>query len=119
MFKFSGKMCIVIKLATNDLYSHRDAKKNNCLPLLCICHIIHQLLLGIKYFYSEDYTHRDLKPQNILVIKWNSKTDLPTVKLADFKLIGIASDLFSIYNTPGYFAPEIEAEMARQTRLKQ
>ena len=102
-----------MELAANDLYSHRDAKKGSCLPLLCIRHIIRQLLLGIEYIHGEGYTHRDLKPQNILVTNWDSKTDLPTVKLADFGLVGIASDLSSICGISGYVAPEIEAEMAR------
>ena len=73
---------------------------------------------GVEYIHGEGYTHRDLKPQNILVTYWDSKTDLPTVKLADFGLAGIKSDLSSLCGTPGYCAPEIEAEIARRKQVQ-
>ena len=118
-FEFSDKVSIIIKLATNNLYSYRNIKKNSYLLLLYICYIIRQLLLGIKYIYSEDYTQYNLKPQNILITKQNLKINLLTIKLTDFGLISITSNLFLIYNTPGYFAPEIKAEIVRQIYLKQ
>jgi serine/threonine protein kinase len=118
-FKFQGKVCIIMELAGNDLYKHKNARKVGRKPpftLQCIRHIMHQLLLGIEYIHGEGYTHRDLKPTNILVTQWDQKTDLPVVKLADFGLAGIKSDLSSLCGTPGYCAPEIEAELARRRK---
>lgn len=77
-----------------------------------------QLLRGIEYIHREGYTHRDLKPENILVTEWHSKTDFPTVKLADFGLAGINSTPVTICGTRGYVAPEIEAEETRQKTLQ-
>ena len=77
---------------------------------------MYQLLLAIACIHDEGYMHRDLKPSNILVTQWDSKTDLPTVKLADFGLAGINSDLSSLCGTSGYCAPEIDAEIARRKR---
>lgn len=109
-----------MELAANDLYKHRDAKKGSRKPYLtlrCIRHIMQQLLSGIAYIHREGYTHRDLKPRNILVTRWDPKTDLLTVKLADFGLAGISSDMSSLCSTPGYVAPEIVAEMERRDQL--
>jgi len=102
-----------VELAANDFYKHRDVRQGSrkpYLPLRCIRHIMHQLLSGIEYIHSESYTHRDFKPTNILVAQWDWKTDLPTVKLADFGLAGINPDL--------YVAPEIKAEIAQQKQLQ-
>ena len=111
-----------MELAANDLYKHIDARKGSrrpYLPLRCVRHIVRQLLSGIEYIHNQGYTHRDLKPRNILVIDWNPKTDLPTVKLADFGLAGIKPDLSSLCGTPGYVAPEIEAEITRRKMIQQ
>ena len=107
-----------MELAANDLDSHIEAKKGRCLPLHCIRHIMRQLLSGIEYIHDEGYTHRDLKRKNILVTHWDPKTDLLTVKLADFGLVGMTSNLSLICGTPGWYAPEIEAEMARREDLE-
>ncbi|KAI4132515.1 MAG: hypothetical protein LQ347_002554 [Umbilicaria vellea] len=48
-----------------------------------------------------------LKPQNILVTKWDATTDTPTIKLADFGLAGIGSEHQTLCGTEGYIAPEI------------
>lgn len=116
--EFHSRELLSKSFGCNDLYRHRDARKGGHLPLLCVRHTMLQLLRGIGYIHREGYTHRDLKPDNILVTEWDSKTDFPTVKLADFGLAGINSNLLTICGTRGYVAPEIEAEEARQKVLQ-
>ncbi|KAJ3577781.1 hypothetical protein NPX13_g2784 [Xylaria arbuscula] len=67
-----------------------------------------QLLSGLVYMHGELIAHRDLKPQNILVVS----IDTPNVKIADF---GVSkrlsarntSSLRTRQGTKGYKAPEL------------
>ena len=119
---YKGHICIIMELAANDLLKHRDARKGgrrtSYLPMRCVRSIAQQTLSAIEYLHDEGYTHRDLKPQNILVTEWDPKEDLPTVKLTDFGLAGMKTELSSLCGTPEYWAPEIEAEMARKEKRR-
>ena len=107
----SGQTCIVMELAVNDLETYRKArqsgKRRSYLSLPCIRSIGRQALSGLDYLHGKGFMHRDLKPQNILVTKWDARTDTPTIKLADFGLAGIGSEHQTFCGTEGYIAPEI------------
>jgi serine/threonine protein kinase len=75
-------------------------------------------LSGLKYLHSEGVMHRDLKLKNILVTKWDAKTDIPTIKLADFGLAGIGPEHDSFVGTEGYVALEIRKVNKRIKLLK-
>ncbi|KAI9729378.1 MAG: hypothetical protein M1834_006902 [Cirrosporium novae-zelandiae] len=107
----TGQICIVMELAVSDLDTQRKArqnsKRNSYLSLPCVRSIGRQALSGLKYLHGEGFMHRDLKPQNILVTKWDPETDIPAIKLADFGLAGINSEHKTFCGTDGYIAPEV------------
>ncbi|KAL9119085.1 MAG: hypothetical protein Q9187_004361 [Circinaria calcarea] len=117
-FAFKGQACIVMELAANDLLKHRDARKHDkrrsFLSSPCVRSVGRQVLSAIEYLHAQGITHRDLKPENILVTKWDPKTDLPTIKLADFGLASRNLKHTTFCGTKGWLAPEIEQAMARE-----
>lgn len=68
--------------------------------------IVRQVLEGVKYVHGLGISHRDLKPDNILIAN-----DSPVVvKVSDFGLAKIASkgsQLKTFCGTPSYLAPEV------------
>ncbi|KAL8969816.1 MAG: hypothetical protein Q9197_004145 [Variospora fuerteventurae] len=121
-FEFNGQVCLKMELAANDLLSHRDArKKSNQAPFLslqCIRSVGRQALLAIQYLHGQGVTHRDLKPENILVTQWDPKTDLPTIKLADFGLASPNDAHDTICGTPFWMAPEVQAAQEAKRKLR-
>ena len=118
----SGQICIVMELAVNDLRTQLKARQNgkrrSYLPPQGIRSICQQALSGLDYLHNEGFMHRDLKPPNILVTKWDSRTDIPTIKLADFGLVGIGSERQTFCGTDGYVAPEVIKAHQRAGELK-
>ena len=86
--------------------------------LPCVRAVGRQALSAIEYLHAQGITHRDLKPTNILVTNWDSKTDLPTIKLADFGLAIRNFKHTKFCGTKGWLAPEIEQAMAREKSRK-
>lgn len=69
--------------------------------------IAKQLLLGVEYMHSKRIANRNLKPENILLTRANSDTD---VKISDFGFAKRVSHPYSLRTqcgTEGYVAPEI------------
>jgi len=69
--------------------------------------IAKQLFLGVEYMHSKRIANRNLKPENILLTRPNSDTD---VKISDFGFAKRVSHPYSLRTqcgTEGYVAPEI------------
>ena len=94
---------IIMEYAENDLFSY--IVKNNFLNELTAKKFFYQIISSIKYIQKKKITHRDVKPENILLTQNNQK-----VKLIDFGLANNYSnnDLLSTScGSPCYAAPEM------------
>ncbi|XP_067667200.1 serine/threonine-protein kinase ULK3-like isoform X2 [Haliotis asinina] len=86
-------------------FSHFIRKRRR-LPEHLVKRFLQQLASAMKYLWSKNVAHMDLKPQNILL----TSVTHPTIKIADF---GFAKHLFEgdalnvMRGSPLYMAPEI------------
>ncbi len=65
--------------------------------------ILSQSLDALAYLHAMGITHRDMKPENILVTSF----DPLVIKLADFGLSSQKKDPTTFCGTPGFLAPEV------------
>ena len=63
-----------------DLFSYIEHKAG-CIEDEEACSIVHQVLKGLQYLHGRGITHRDLKPDNVLMTSSNSHAK---VVLTDF-----------------------------------
>jgi cyclin-dependent kinase len=75
----SEKLTIVFEYLDCDLHKYMELRNNN-LPAATVQSFSDQLLAGIAYCHARSVLHRDLKPQNLLVLRDTY------LKLADFGL---------------------------------
>lgn len=82
-------------------YTHRD-----WLTPSQLCSVCRQIRDGLHYLYQQSILHRDLKPQNLLLL--HGPQDL-IVKISDFGLSTLVEgELFTtVCGSPLYMAPEI------------
>ncbi|CAK1356379.1 unnamed protein product [Cercospora beticola] len=102
-----ANICIVMELVQHG--SLQDyVRQSQGLPEPEARLIVSQTLRGIAHMHRAGYTHRDLKPQNLLVVQGGPAWH---VKIADFglskRLVEDLSSLRTVAGTAGYMAPEI------------
>ncbi|KAI9229515.1 MAG: kinase-like domain-containing protein, partial [Piptocephalis tieghemiana] len=73
-------------------------------------HFLRQLASALSFLRSRSLIHRDIKPQNLLLVPRKAEGTLPLVKLADFgfaRHLPTASLAETLCGSPLYMAPEI------------
>ncbi|PRT55994.1 Serine/threonine-protein kinase RAD53 [Wickerhamiella sorbophila] len=95
-----------------DYVAHGDlmdyVSENGAIPEDASAEIIRQVLTAVHHVHRMGISHRDLKPDNILI----AQTDPIVVKVADFGLAKISSQgtfLKTFCGTLSYLAPEVLA----------
>ena len=98
---FQNQLAIVMELGNNSLRNFMT----RLLRLELISEIIQQLVIGVRYMHSLHVSHRDLKPDNVLICQ-------NTIKICDFGFSCNSSQnpqirRHTICGTLPYMAPEI------------
>ncbi|CDW74839.1 serine threonine-specific protein kinase [Stylonychia lemnae] len=98
-----NKFIIISELAQQDLKKFVDTrfKQNNKLTVEEITMILIQVLNGLEYIHNENFIHRDISPQNILVFKDQ------TIKICDFGFASYGEQTNANVGKQEYMAPEV------------
>jgi len=105
--------CIEGRELLDEIQESISAKTHN--NERCTC-IMRQVFAGLQYMHSEDVIHRDLKPDNIMIIEnAGGKFQDPMVKIIDFGLAVLADNVRDfkskrVEGTVRYLAPEAQAK---------
>lgn len=93
-------------LKGEDLF--KMIEREGALPLERVIRITAQVCRGLGAAHQEGIVHRDVKPQNILLVKWSGKEDF--VKIIDFGIAkvlgGKGVTVAGLIGTPFYMSPE-------------
>ncbi len=93
-------------LKGGDLFSYLEKKKFK-IPETRAAKIVHSLATATYYLHCYGITHRDMKPENVLMVDESDSSD---VKLVDFglsKIIGPNETCNDPFGTLSYVAPEV------------
>ncbi|EFX65270.1 hypothetical protein DAPPUDRAFT_333324 [Daphnia pulex] len=87
-----------------------DPKKYRC-PMPTETEVLLQLAKGLEYIHQMGLVHRDIKPQNVLIL-WDTTTQQLVMKWADFGYSKQVNErgtfsMSGVRGTYDYFAPEI------------
>ncbi|KAH8069111.1 serine/threonine kinase [Aureococcus anophagefferens] len=105
---------LVMEMAERDLFTFLDGYPDGC-PEPIIKQVMRILALGLRHCLNAGVAHRDVKPENILVVgephEWDEASETKgIVKICDFGLcadIEVSSKLTDFVGSPGFFAPEL------------
>ena len=93
-------------LEGGDLFSYLEKRKFK-IPEQRAAKITHSLAAGLYYLHSYGVVHRDMKPENVLMVE---KTENSDVKIVDFglsKMVGPSQLCSEPFGTLSYVAPEV------------
>ncbi|KAI7889779.1 kinase-like domain-containing protein [Mucor mucedo] len=80
------------------------------LPERVVRHFLKQLANALQFLRSQNLVHRDIKPQNLLLVQPVDNSDLPVLKVADFgfaRFLPNTTLADTLCGSPLYMGPEI------------
>ncbi|MGP0069739.1 MAG: protein kinase domain-containing protein [Isosphaeraceae bacterium] len=101
----------------------RMVKAKGPLPVAHACYFIHQAALGLQHAYENGMVHRDIKPDNLMLMRAGNRA---VIKILDFGLAkvrrertteGTLTAAGQWLGTPEYIAPE-QIHDARQADIR-
>ena len=106
-----------IEAGERDLFSFLDGHPRGC-PEPVVVAIARIAALALRHCHQRGIAHRDVKPENVLVLgspaTWGKGLpDAGIIKLCDFGLcadISSGHELTDFVGSPGFFAPELFCE---------
>lgn len=108
VYDFDDKVYIVMEQLEDDMLEMILSSPEKKLSERVTKFLAYQILEALKYLHKQNIVHCDLKPENVLLVKKESK--FPQVKLCDFgyaKIIEENSFRSSLIGTQAYLAPEV------------
>ena len=104
------KLVLIMEYASKgSLRDYLDNEKDNPLPKEEVLNLVYDIVNGMKYIYSKNVEHRDLKTDNVLLDTYQGNL---VAKVCDFglskadALITSASSKSSKVGTPAWQSPE-------------
>ena len=116
----AGNLHMLVMEYVEGISLDRLVERKGPLPVAHACHYARHTALGLQYASEQGMTHRDIKPQNLML------TPQGRVKILDFGLARIRSERAShtgltqagaFMGSPQYVAPE-QATDARQADIR-
>lgn len=108
----SGSLFLVMELIEGDLLT-RSIEIDSPMPLADAFNVIEQILDGLEHAHRNNVIHRDLKPDNIMVVRRNGR---PQLKIVDFGIAKLVGDepiskkpltqAGMVFGSPRYMSPE-------------
>jgi serine/threonine protein kinase len=108
----NGSLFLVMELIDGETLSRR-LDRVGALPLPIALHIAEQMLLALDHAHRQNVIHRDLKPDNIMLLEKEGRAQ---VKIVDFGIAKLAGEAPStgrpltqagmVFGSPRYMSPE-------------
>ncbi len=104
---FEDRLVIVMELADESLEDRIESHKKQGLPGIPpeeLIPIFEQAAEALDYLHSQNVSHRDVKPQNLLLLRGYAKVaDFGLARTQEHTLTAVGSEI----GTPMYMAPEV------------
>ena len=107
VFENTEHIYIVMEvLEGGDLFAYLEKRKFR-IPEQRAAKIVHSLAAGLYYLHSYGIVHRDMKPENILMVDPSETSDVKIVDFGLSKMIGPTELCNEPFGTLSYVAPEV------------